>query len=199
MRQHLDRSIGFFRATAIGGLLLLLPLFIVVGLVGYIYSFVSVIQDPLSKYLPVDTPLGLLTLFVATVALIILLCFAAGLLAHRAIGIQVSRLIERYLSTIFPKYTIYKDLLAGNIGGKQHLPSLKPVLVRVGDELRPAFETDRLQDQQVVVFFPGAPDSWIGHVSIVAPDRVRSLDLSFNDAIAMLEQLGRGSGSRISL
>lgn len=197
MRDHIGRSVGFFRTTAIGGLLFLLPLAVVAGLLGYVYSFAVVTFEPLQEWIPVKTATGITLIFLASLSLLVLACFVAGLMAQRAIGRRASRLIEQYLSTLFPKYAIYKDLLAGNIGGKQHVPTLQPILVNGTDEQRPAFEADRLRDGSVVVYFPGAPDSWIGHVGIVPAERVVPLAMPFNDLVGVLEQLGRGASSRL--
>ncbi|MEZ6128552.1 MAG: hypothetical protein R3C59_07700 [Planctomycetaceae bacterium] len=197
MKKHISRSIGFFRATALGGVLFILPLAVVIGLLGYVYSFAIVLYEPLQEWIPLDSAAAVGILFVAAVSALLLICFAAGLMAHRAIGRRVAQFIEKYLTTFFPKYAIYKDLLAGNIGGTRDVPSLKPVLVRTPECRRIAFESARLSDQSAVIFFPGAPDPWIGSVGIVAAADVEPLNLPFNDVVGLLEQLGRGSGSSL--
>lgn len=198
VKQQLERSIGFFRATALGGILFILPLAVVVGLLGYVYSFVVVLHEPVKDWIPVSSAAGIAGLFAISVTALLLACFVAGLMAHRAIGRRVSTFIEKYLTTFFPKYAIYKDLLAGNIGGTRNVPSLKPVLVQTPECQRIAFESDRTPDNAVVVFFPGAPDTWIGTVGIVAADKVQPLNVPFNDVVGLLEQLGRGSGHVLS-
>jgi uncharacterized membrane protein len=198
MRDKIGRSIGFFKATAIGGVLFMLPLAVVIGLLGYVYSFVIVIYEPLEEWMPVTTASGVAMLFAAAVAVLLFACFSAGLMAHRAIGRKLHQLIEKYLTTFIPKYAIYKDLLAGNIGGTRSVPSLKPVLIRTPECRRIAFESERLADESVVVFFPGAPDTWIGSVGIVASSDVEPLDVPFNDVVGILEQLGRDSGGLLS-
>ena len=197
MKEQIGRSIGFFKATALGGVLFILPLAVVIGLLGYVYSFVVVLYEPMQDWIPVHTGAGIAMLFAVAVVALLLICFAAGLMAHRAIGRRFSQLIEKYLTTVFPKYAIYKDLLAGNIGGTRDVPSLKPVLVKTPECERIAFESDRTDDTHVVVYFPGAPDTWVGHVGIVAAENVRSLDVPFNDVVGMLEQLGRSSAESL--
>ena len=195
MKEHIGRSIGFFKATALGGVLFILPLAVVIGLLGYVYSFVVVLYEPLKDWIPVHTAAGVALLFAVAVAGLLFACFAAGLMAHRAIGRKLSQFVEKYLTTFFPKYAIYKDLLAGNIGGTRNVPSLKPVLVTTPECRRIAFESDRLPDNSAVVFFPGAPDTWIGSVGIVTADQIEPLNVPFNDVVGILEQLGRGSAN----
>lgn len=193
MKDQIQRSIGFFKATAIGGVLFILPLAVVLGLLGYVYSFVVVLYEPLREWIPLQSTAGIAILFVAAVSALLLVCFSAGLMAHRAIGRKSAQLIEKYLTTFFPKYAIYKDLLAGNIGGTRNVPSLSPVLVTTPECRRIAFESARLSDDSVVIFFPGAPDTWIGSVGIVAASHVEPLDIPFNEVVGILEQLGRNS------
>ncbi len=169
----------------------MLPLAVVIGLLGYVYSFVVVIYEPMEAWIPVKTAAGVAVLFAVAVGILLFACFSAGLMAHRAIGRRFHQLIEKYLTTFFPKYAIYKDLLAGNIGGTRDVPSLKPVLVRTPECRRIAFESQRLPDETVVVYFPGAPDTWIGTVGIVAADQIDPLNIPFNDVVGILEQLGR--------
>lgn len=198
MKDHIERSIGFVRATALGGVLFILPLAVVLGLLGYLYSFVVVIYGPLKESIPVHSAAGIALLFAACVGILLVACFFAGLMAHRAIGLRVSQFVEKYLTTFIPKYAIYKDILAGNIGGTWNVPSLKPVMVRTPESQRIAFESDRLPNGSVVIFFPGAPDPWIGSVGVVGSDDVEPLDIPFNDVVGLLEQLGRGSAELLS-
>lgn len=198
MKETIGRSIGFVRATALGGVLFLLPMAVVIGLLAYVYSFVAAAYEPLREWIPFHSTAGIAMLFGVAVAILLCLCFLGGLMAHRAIGRRFAGLIEKYLTTVFPKYAIYKDLLAGNIGGTRDVPSLKPVLVSTPECRRIAFESDRLNDSHVVVFFPGAPDAWIGSVGIVDAANVLPLEIPFNDVVGLIEQLGRGSGPMLN-
>ncbi len=154
MHTEFSRLARFLRSTATGGLIFLLPLAVLLALLGQVYSMVLAIAKPLHAWIPVYTPLGISLLFLAALAILVLLCFVAGLAAQRAIGRKFSSTIEKQLVTVFPKYAIYKDLLAGNLKHETIGPSLKPVLVECMDGLSIAFESDRLPNGLVVVYFP---------------------------------------------
>ncbi len=198
MKQQIGKSFGFLKTTALGGILILLPLVVVGALLGYVYSMVIVVREPLEAWVPVNTPTGLALLFLSAVALLLLLCFVAGLLAGRALVRKFSQTIEKQLTTLFPKYAIYKDLLAGNIGGTEHFPSLKPVYVRFDDCHRLAFEADRLSNGLVAVYLPGAPDTWNGTVALIEQERVEAVDISFGEVLGIYERLGRDSARLLS-
>lgn len=198
MKERINKSFGFLKTTALGGVLYLFPLVVLGALFGYVFNIVYAVAKPLKDYLPVDTPVGFAVLFLATLGVILLLCFICGLLTRRAFAKQFSQRIEKRLMTVFPKYAIYKDLLAGEIGGDENVPTLTPVTVRLHDCDRIGFETDRLSDGRVAIYLPGAPDTWAGFVALVSAEQVTPLNLPLAEVVGLSERLGRDSASRLS-
>lgn len=197
MKDHIGRHYRILRTTAIGGLLFLLPLIVIGALLGYVWNIVVVVYDVLKGIIPeaLQTPATLALLFLMAILIVLLLCFVCGLLARRAIARKFSRTVEKQLMMVFPKYVVYKELLAGNIGGEEHAPTLKPVSVRFDDYSRLGFESERLSDGRVVVYLPGAPDAWIGSVVLVPDDRVERLDIPLPEFLGVFEKLGRECAS----
>ncbi|MDC0936351.1 hypothetical protein OAS39_08690 [Pirellulales bacterium] len=199
MRDHVTKSFGFLKTTAIGGLVFLLPLAVIGALLGYAYEAVMLVYvplsefEPLNKLVPIDTPTGFAVLFLIAVAILLVICFACGLAARRAVARKFSRSIEKHLVMVFPKYAIYKDIVAGNLGGDELAPSLKPVTVRLPGVIRIGFEAGRTELGLVIVYLPGSPDPWIGSIALVEPDRVDPLAVDFNETAAICERLGRES------
>jgi hypothetical protein len=102
--------------------------------------------------------------------------------------------VESRLTMIFPRYAIYKDQLAGGIGGEFVQGELKPVVATMLDgSARLALEVDRTADGVAAVYFPSAPDSWSGTVAFVPADRVTPLTADFGEVMATFEKLGRNS------
>ncbi len=187
--------LGFLKTTAIGGLLFLLPLIVVGALIGQVVPIVLTIAGLLGEILPgfVKTASGIALLIVLAIAILLLLCFAAGIFAHRSFGRNLSAAFEKKLLLLFPRYAILKDQMADSIGGDQARPQMKPVLVRFDDSTRIGFETERDEAAQLVaVYLPGSPDPWAGKVALVRADRVEPLKSNFGDAVTTCEQLGRG-------
>lgn len=193
MKEHFTKTLKFLRTTAIGGVLFLLPLAVLGGILGYVYSMVIVIYEPLKEMIPVNTASGIAILFLIAVAILVFLCFLAGLAARRAIGKRFTSTVERNLTMMFPKYAIYKDILAGNIGGEAAVPSLTPVTVKMQDRIQIGYESERTEEGLVIVYLPGAPDPWNGSVVLVEPEQVKPLDVDFNETAAICERLGRDS------
>ncbi|MCH2203627.1 MAG: DUF502 domain-containing protein [Fuerstiella sp.] len=188
------RFINFLKTTAIGGLLFLLPLVVLGALVGQIAPIVVSVASGLNQYIPVKTPTGIAVLIGLFIAIILLLCFAAGVLAHWSFGKRISTAFEKKLSLFFPRYSILKDQMADTIGGDETRPQMEPVVVVFEECQRVAFETERDEKQGLAtIYLPGSPDPWSGKVVILELDRVSRLDADFGQAAATCEQVGRGA------
>lgn len=180
----------FLRTTAIGGIFFLLPLTVVGMLLGQVVSVIWTASGAVSGYLPEESPLGYAMLFVSGLAIVVLICFAAGLIARRALGRKFTAATEKYLLMLFPRYAIFKEQLSGNIGGNEFHNAMQPVHLECIDHSRLAMEIERHGDQ-VTLFVPGSPDPWSGSVIVASADKVTPLDANFGDAMATFEHLGR--------
>jgi uncharacterized membrane protein len=198
MKDQVTKTFGFFKTTAIGGLIFLLPMAVIGGVLGYVYNVVLVIYEPLKEYLPVSSVGSTMLLFLIAVGILVMLCFFCGLAARRAIARKFSQTVEKHLVMVFPKYAIYKDILAGNVGGDAHGPSLIPVTIHFDDAIRIGYEAGRTERGLVIVYMPGSPDPWMGSVVLVEPGRIQSLDVDFNETAAICERLGRASGQLLA-
>lgn len=193
MKERVTKTFGFLKTTAIGGLIFLLPLAVIGFLLGYVFNVVLLIYEPLKEYLPVSSAAGTALLFLIAVGILVMLCFLCGLATRRAIARKFSRTVEKHLVMVYPKYAIYKDILAGNVGGDALAPSLVPVTIQFDDAIRIGYEAGRTERGLAIVYLPGSPDPWIGSVVLVEPDRIQSLDVDFNETAAICERLGRNS------
>lgn len=196
------RIARFFKTTAIGGLLLLLPLIVVGAAIGQVVPIVMTIAESLGGILPgfVKTPGGIAVLIMLAIVVLLLICFAAGILARKSFVRKLSLWIEKKITLLFPRYAILKDQMADSIGGDQAKTQMKPVLVQFEDFKQLGFETERDESESLIaVYLPGSPDPWAGKVVLVGVDRVKRLDIEFGAAVSICEQLGRGSTSSITV
>ena len=196
----MKKQIGFFKTTAIGGLIFLLPLmvigFFVAQLVQIIQSIVVSLRellkdDVLEGYEFVYTPAGIAILTLVAVAILIGICFAAGIIARRTIGKRFSGQLEKYLTMFFPRYTIIKAQMSRSMDEEKAKEQLIPVVVRLDDFSRVAFEIQRNDNGVVTIYVPGSPDPWAGSVIHVNADRVKRLDVDVSAALSSFENLGR--------
>jgi uncharacterized membrane protein len=194
MRRHVLKRVHFLRTTLIGGLIFLLPLIVIGVAIGYVVPVVLAIAEFLSTTLGIATPSGYAAVVGIAALAMILLCFAAGLAARWTIGKRLMGVVESRLTMVFPRYAIYKDQLAGGIGGEFARGELKPVLAQLLDGTsRLGLEVDRSSDGMAAIYLPSAPDSWSGVVVFVPAERVSPLNAEFGEVMATFEKLGRNS------
>lgn len=181
----------FFKATMLGGFVFLVPIIAMVYVVGKALLISRKLSEPVASYLPVSSLLGIAIADILGLAVIMLLCFIAGLLARNSLASSFVREAEAQFLWKLPGYSMVKGL-SESFGGDQGTPTLKPVIARLDDTAQIGFEVDRLSDGRVVVYVPGAPDVWAGSVLLLTADRIESLPITVAAAVQNLRALGQG-------
>jgi uncharacterized membrane protein len=173
------KTLGVWKTTVLGGLFFLLPFAVLMFLIGQVAAMIVPVAAQIEPYIPGHLNVGNVSLAtVLAVALVLALCYLAGLAARRSFASRFSGKIEKYLLMLFPRYAIIKDQMASNIGGDASRPQLAPVIVALG---------------AVTVYLPGSPDPWQGHVVQVTSENVKRLNADFGQVVAVCETLGRGA------
>lgn len=191
MRQIFD----FVKTTAFGGAIFLLPFAAALLVVVKAGKMAVDSVTPLAEKLPFPKGEAVIAIYVVGALLLALVAFAAGLFA-RSLSIKkdaASFLEDKVLNKLPPYVALrkYTDRLAG-LEAKTN-EDLKPVvLVRMNNGWQLGFLADAFNDGQVAVFMPGAPDPSSGVVQIVSANHITPLNISYIDALACLEQSGRG-------
>ena len=187
----MTRSLKPFTTTLIGGVVFLLPLIVVLYVLGQGLALAAQAVHPLVALLPVQDVGGIALASVAALALVLLLCFGAGLLARAAVGRAFAERFENRLQTLYPRYSVIKAMSQG-LHGALGRRVLKPVMVSFDDHQLIAFDMERLDDGRAVLYLPGAPDAWSGSVALVAAERLQPLDIDAAELAKALQGLGLG-------
>ena len=185
---------NFVKTTVLGGAIFLLPFAAILVIVVKAGKMAVDAATPVAEKLPFPKGEAVLAVYVVGAMALVLVSFAAGVLA-RSLSIEkdaVSFLEDKVLNKLPPYVAVrkYTDRLAG-LEAKTN-EDLKPVLVRMNNGWQLGFLVDAFNDGQVAVFMPGAPDPSSGVVQIVSTDHITPLNISYRDALACLEQSGRG-------
>jgi len=190
----MKRSLKPFTTTLIGGVVFLLPLIVVIYVLGHGLALAARAVEPLVALLPQQDIGGVALASIAALALLLLLCFGAGLLARAAVGRAFAERFEARLQTLYPRYSVIKAMSQG-LHGALGQQVLQPVMARFDDHELIAFDIERLDDGRVVLYLPGAPDAWSGNVVLVAAERVQPLQIDAAELAKALQGLGRGTAA----
>ena len=182
--------LNFLKTTAIGGLLVIIPISILLFLFGQIlygvYSAGLEISAALGGLMP-DNPVFILLLSIAT---IVGGCFLTGLIVKTRIGRALRHGFERRLAKWVPMYKPIRSLTRRFAGVDED--QFAPVEVDLHGSAARAigFLVETLPDGRHTVFVPGSPVATIGHVYLVAPDAIVRLDATTASAMTAITQWG---------
>jgi uncharacterized membrane protein len=186
----------FIKTTIIGGIVFLLPIAIFVAVIGKGLEVTAVIARPLADVLPVDMIGGLAVARALAIALLLLLCFLAGLLARTVAARKLVEALESNVLSRLPAYALLKTKTQSMLS-PEDVEGMSPVVVRFDDSWQFAFEIERIEGGKVALFLPGAPDAWSGSICIMDADRVTPLDLTVPFVARMAKRLGKGANEAL--
>lgn len=184
------------KTTVRGGVLFLIPVIILVAVFKQAHELIGKIAGPIFANMPVERVVGIAVLDLLTLALVLLVCFLAGLAAKTRAAVRfVSSLESEFLSKI-PAYDLAKTKLTSQLRFEE-AEDLHPVLVRFDDQWQIGFEVERIAGGKVAIYVPGSPDPWSGAVTILTDDRVTRLDSKLTAALGIFKNLGKGASAEV--
>ncbi len=182
-----------FVSTLIGGVVILLPLYLSILLILKAFQSVLALLRPLASLLPEWVPRHE---FVA-IAAILMTCLAVGVAVRTPPGRAIRQRLERSLFGRLPGYAIFRSLTQ-RIAGHSGKNEWKPALVEIEEALVPAFIVEELDGGRFTVFVPSVPTPLAGAIYILAGDRVHPIDVPFTQAIKVVSQWGSGSRALVA-
>ena len=178
----------FLANTLVGGLLIVLPIYLAVLVLLKGMRSLAALVRPLAVLLPEWLPAeNLLSL-----GLVLVVCFLVGLAVRTRVGRILRERVERSLFEKLPGYALFRSLTQ-RLAGQGHESTWKPALIEIEEALVPAFIIEELEDGRFTVFVPSVPTPLAGAVYILGRERVHALDVPFTQAISSISRWGSGS------
>lgn len=182
----------FVGTTVVGGLLVLVPLYLAVLLFGKLMQAVAGVVKPIASLLPEWVPGDR----ILSVLLVLLLCFVVGLVVRTSRGAAVRDRLERALFGKLPGYELFRSLSLRATGHSEQA-GWKPAIAEIEDAQVPAFIIETLADGRFTVFVPSVPTPFAGAIYVLTPDRVHEVDVPLSQAARAISQWGIGTKSLI--
>jgi uncharacterized membrane protein len=194
MKDAMKRILKILRTTLVGGLLFLVPVVALVVVLGKALALAHKLVAPLAEHLPVHSVIGLRTPVFLAIAIIVLFCFLAGVLARTALARKLVRSLESAVLADVPGYELLKGMGESMLGVEKQTGH-QVVLARIEDAWQIAFLVERLDGGHVAVFVPGAPNPLSGSVYFMTQDRIKAIDIPAAGAMKCLRRVGAGSNA----
>ena len=179
----------FTKTTLIGGVLIILPIYVAVLLLAKAVNGLMALLAPVTAQIPA----GVEFRQIIAILVLIAICFVVGLVVRTGPGLRAKNAFERAVLERLPGYTFLRGL-AKRLTGRSEEHTLEPALVEIEDALVPAFIVEELEDGSYTVLVPSAPTPMAGSIYILTRDRVHLVDIPFTIAIRVFSQWGTGAG-----
>ncbi len=179
--------VRFLKVTLIGGLLVVLPIWVSLLLL------LKAIKGALAMLLPIAKLLPETVVHEKVVALILLLaiCFVVGLLVRTQPGQRLGDWVRRHILDRIPGFSLVHGMTRQLIGEKEE-QSFQPALVEIEEALVPAFIIEKHTDGQFTVFVSSSPTPMAGAIYILQPERVHPVDMPLAKAMLCVTKWGSG-------
>jgi uncharacterized membrane protein len=187
----------FLKTTIVGGVLFLLPVALVLLVLSHAMRLAGKVVQPISQSLHFEhTVAGIGAATLLAVLLLIVISFAAGVVARTDIGRHVNRWFESSFLGNVPQYQLAKSLGEG-LAQIEDADNLKPALISIDGGWQIGYMLEPLDNGWMAVFVPQAPTPMSGNVMYLPADRVRPLGIPMLQARTIVKHLGIGSGAAL--
>lgn len=188
---------NFFRTTALGGLVAILPLVLIIIFFRWILNLIQKYLEPLVTLIPTDSELMIVALYIIAVVAIILLFFLLGLFIRTSVGRFFRTALEnQYLSKI-PGYNLARETVM-QFFGKQKSFFREVVLVDIfnSGSLMTGFITDDHEDSDfITVFVPTGPNPTSGNIYHVLKEKTIRTTTTVDIGMKSIISCGAGSSN----
>jgi uncharacterized membrane protein len=178
----------FLKTTLIGGLLIVLPLWITLLLLLKGIKAAVAMLVPIAK-LP---PNNLVHEKIVALILLLLICFAVGLLVRLAPIQRVREWLAQHIFERLPGFGLMRSM-ARQLAGEKGEQAFQPALVELEEALVPAFIIEKHPDGQFTVFVSSSPTPMAGAIYILQPERVHPVDVPLRKAMVCVTKWGAGT------
>ncbi len=194
---NMKRFKSFFKTSLIGGITVILPMFIFVMVAKWLFGWVTDIIRPLTSLVITQSHISKFIADALILALMIIGCFIIGVIVKTQIGQFIHTNLEKRILKIAPGYSIIKETVMQLVGKK--FPFSDVVLVRIyeNNTLLTGFITDTHPNGIYTVFVPTSPNPTSGYIYHLKSEFIYHIDIPVEEAMRSIITCGTGSGKII--
>ncbi len=184
----------FVRTTIVGGLFFLAPIVVLIVILAKALDYANKGLDAVLAHIPAASDLSAGGATALSVALVALLCFIAGLVAHSVTAQRVVGALESSVLSKIPAYEYLKREGASALGVAQ-TTELPVVFVPMEGGWQLGVQTDTLSNGLVSIFIPSAPNPHSGAVFFFPADILRPAGVKLVGGLNCLKRCGGGASA----
>ena len=177
------------KTTLIGGVLIVLPIYLSILMVAKTLSVIVALLAPVTATIPAGAQFRQLI----AVLIVLAVCFVAGIVVRTGAGLRAKNAFERSVLEKIPGYELVRGLTA-RVSGDEREGAFRPALVEIEDALSPGFIIEELEDGRYTVLVQSVPTPAAGALFILPRERVHPVDVPFTQAVKVISKWGAGAG-----
>ncbi len=178
------------KTTLIGGLLVVLPIYLSILLLAKTLSGVLGVLSPVTAAIPAAGQFRQVT----AILIVLVVCLVAGIVVRTGPGLYAKNVLERSVLEKIPGYALVRGLTE-RVSGEDREGAFRPALVEIEDALAPGFIIEELDDGRYTVLVPSVPTPAAGALFILPRERVHPVDVPFTQAVKVISKWGAGAGA----
>ena len=186
----MTKSLDAIRTTVVGGVIFLIPLFLIAWILAKMFSIASGIADPIVTRAGINSIAGVGMVTLVAIVLMILIAFLAGLFSRLSFGQSLFRWLEDGFLATIPQFSILEGVAKSFDTGASQVPI---VLVPTDAGWALGIMLEETVGGWNAVFLPGAPQWTSGSISYAHSDNVVPVDVTLAELMMLLRKRGVGS------
>lgn len=189
----MNSIVKFIKTTAIGGLLVIVPIAVVLFVLGELFFGLYSLAEDITGKLGIEINDAVIMVGIALLALIGL-CFVTGLLVQTRVGVALKNWFYHHVGRRIPMFNAISSITKRFAGVEGlHFAPVEVDLYNT-DARAMGFLVEALPSGRCAVFVPSAPVATVGSIYIVSRQKVTPIEASMTEAIAVITQWGVDAG-----
>jgi len=189
----MEKFKSFLKTSIIGGVVVILPMFIFIMVFKWLFGWVTDIIQPVTDLIVTKSHMSEIIADALVIAIILISCFVIGIIVKTKIGKFIHENLETRILKIAPGYGTIKEIVMQLIGKKFPFSSVALVRIFENDTLVTAFVTDSHADGSYTIFAPTAPNPTSGFIYHVRGEYVHHVNIPIEEAMRSVITCGAGS------
>jgi uncharacterized membrane protein len=183
----------FLKTSAMGGLLVLLPLLLLYMVVAEMVQLIMALATPIADLFPAGTFDKVEYPVLLALVLILVVSFVLGLALRVALLRRVGDWAEHTVLARIPAYNAIKHLSRGLVGAPDEQATFRPaVLTSTDAERRLVYLIEDHGDGHATVLIPRPPTAFAGELVVVPIERLVLLEAGLGEVSAVISRWGIG-------
>lgn len=181
----------FLKTTITGGVLFLIPVALIVIVIGKVFRLLRPLVQRAVILLQVETAMGVLALTLVTSFILLVICFAAGLLIRFGRMKRLRKFTEDLILKFVPGFE-YVKAMAGHDDRGDPRSTLTAILLWDEDAWVIAFIVEQAPTGYTTVFIPESPRVDSGNSKMLLTASLTYHEITMREAMSCLRHYGAG-------